>query len=282
MRKKLFFWGIATLVALTALAGLHLLGRFVRPQPRPLIESPYQGVTYTRSVTRSPRPMVIHLVSIDLSATGIRLLVTPGDPLPARTTSEFARDFGVQLAINGDGFTPWYDNGLWDYAPRPGDPVTPIGFAASNGQVYSSDTDSEPTLYFGPNNQASFETPIGKVYNALSGNLLLVKNGKPLANLGDSPAPRSAVGLDKKGKTLILVVVDGRQPGYSEGMTLDELAALLTANGAQTAMNLDGGGSSTLVMRGALGIRVLNSPIHNGLPGRERPVGNHLGVYAQP
>ncbi|GAB4399787.1 MAG: hypothetical protein OHK0052_23390 [Anaerolineales bacterium] len=282
MRKKLLFGGLAALVALTALAGFLLLGRFARPQPRPLVESPYQGVTYTRSVTRTPRPMVIHLVRVDLSAPGIRLLVTPGNPLPARTTSEFARDFGVQLAINGDGFTPWYDNGIWDYAPHSGEPVTPIGFAASNGEVYASDTDAEPTLYFGPNNQASFETPIGKVYNALSGNLLLVKNGNPLANLGESPAPRSAIGLDKKGKTLILVVVDGRQPGYSEGITLNELAALLTANGAHTAMNLDGGGSSTLVMHGTLGLRVLNAPIHNGIPGRERPVGNHLGVYAQP
>jgi len=48
-------------------------------------------------------------------------------------------------------------------------------------------------------------------------------------------------------------------------------------------MNMDGGGSSTLVMRNPLGIvRVINSPIQTGIPGRERPVGNHLGIFAQP
>ena len=50
--------------------------------------------------------------------------------------------------------------------------------------------------------------------------------------------------------------------------------------GAHDAMNLDGGGSSTLVVRGEDGQpRILNSPIDLYIPGRERPVGNHLGIY---
>jgi len=260
----------------------------LRPQPRPVEQQRlFQGVVYTRQVQRSPRPLVIHILRVDTKADGIAFLVTPGDPqndlpLRARTTSQFVRDFGVQVAINGDGFTPWGGRGFWDEYPRPGDPVAPIGFAASQGVVYSQDTDSEPTLYIGRNNQISFERPVGGVYHALSGNAWLVRRGKTVAARQGQPAPRTAAGLSRNGRFLYLVVVDGRQPGYSEGMTLSELAALLVDLGAAEAINLDGGGSSTLVRAGLLGPVVLNSPIHRGRPGRERPVGNHLGVFAKP
>lgn len=78
--------------------------------------------------------------------------------------------------------------------------------------------------------------------------------------------PRTAVGL--RDDALIWVVVDGRQPGYSEGMTLDELAQFLLNAGCKDALNLDGGGSSTLFVRG----RVVNRPSD----GRERPIANAL------
>jgi hypothetical protein len=64
------------------------------------------------------------------------------------------------------------------------------------------------------------------------------------------------------------MVIDGRQPGYSEGATLAETAALLISYGAYEGMNLDGGGSATLVMQSRLGFpQVLNSPINHGIPG---------------
>jgi exopolysaccharide biosynthesis protein len=76
-----------------------------------------------------------------------------------------------------------------------------------------------------------------------------------------------------------LVVVDGRQPFYSQGATFQELAELLKDLGAHFAMALDGGGSSALVIAGENGEAVvLNSPIDSYIPGRERPVANHFGV----
>jgi hypothetical protein len=63
--------------------------------------------------------------------------------------------------------------------------------------------------------------------------------------------PRTAVGIRGDGK-LLMVVVDGRQPGYSVGMTLVELASLFKWLGAVTAMNMDGGGSSTMVVNGQI------------------------------
>ncbi len=68
--------------------------------------------------------------------------------------------------------------------------------------------------------------------------------------------PRTAIGFTRDCRFLILVVVDGRQPGFSLGMSLYELAELLLEFGCHEALNLDGGGSSTMVIRN----RVVNSP----------------------
>lgn len=72
----------------------------------------------------------------------------------------------------------------------------------------------------------------------------------------DVRMPRTAVAFDRDGKTLILAVVDGYQPGYSRGITQGDLADLLREFGAHTAMELDGGGSSTMVVEQ----KVVNSP----------------------
>lgn len=68
--------------------------------------------------------------------------------------------------------------------------------------------------------------------------------------------PRTAVGFDKTKDTLYVITVDGRQPRHSVGMTLDELAAYLKNMGAYQALNLDGGGSTTMVLKG----NVVNKP----------------------
>jgi hypothetical protein len=82
--------------------------------------------------------------------------------------------------------------------------------------------------------------------------------------------PRTAVGWGDDGR-ILLVVVDGRQPGWSDGMTLDELAGYLRALGATDALNLDGGGSTALVAAG----RVVNRPSDSA---GERAVANALLV----
>lgn len=277
---------LMTFTILGGLVGFNWLMFIPRSQPKPANQALFQGITYAREVRNSSRPMVAHVVTVNLRAPGISLLVTPGDPkaerpLKARTTSKFLDQFGVQIAINGDGFTPWYSNNILDYYPRSGDAVEPIGFAASEGKVYSDNLHEQPVLYFTRNNQARFGTPPGKIINAISGNLMLVQDGKVLPSLEGTREPRTAIGLDKRGRSLIIVVVDGRQPGYSEGATLEELASILVAHGAHTAMNLDGGGSSTLVIEQGGKATLLNSPINHGIPGWERPVGNHLGVFAE-
>lgn len=89
--------------------------------------------------------------------------------------------------------------------------------------------------------------------------------------------PRTAVGISSNGKRLLLVVVDGRQAGYSDGMTLRELAHLMLDLGARDALNLDGGGSTTMVVgnRKTHSLQIVNRP--SDATG-ERPVGDALAV----
>ena len=94
--------------------------------------------------------------------------------------------------------------------------------------------------------------------------------------------PRTAVGIARGGTRLILAVIDGRQKGYSDGMTLRETANLMRALGARDAINLDGGGSSTLVYAaGAHGaLMVANTPSDSLPTGQhvERAVGDALAI----
>ena len=110
---------------------------------------------------------------------------------------------------------------------------------------------------------------------------MLVQNGVEVPGLASNTVdPRTAVGLDKKGQNLILVTVDGRET--SAGATFPELAELLISFGAYTAMSLDGGGSSTMVVQGPDGKpHVVNLPIDSNVPGQERAVANHLGIYVK-
>lgn len=279
-----------TLAALVLAAGLVSLAITHRPRPDDEARPLFRGVTYTREVEEEPRPTIAHVVTVDLDAPGIRLLVTPGDPalprpLIGRTTSAFLAEFHVQVAINGDFFDPWWSHTPWDYYPRAGDPVSVDGPAIANGVVYSrqSRNPRPRTLYVTRDNQASFDAPLGEPHQAISG-IELLQAGEPrIADtaFARAPHPRSAVALDRSRRRLLLVAVDGRQPNYSEGMALPELLALITRHGGHDAALLDGGGSTALAIENAAGEpEVLSSPVHTRIPGRERPVANHLGVFA--
>ncbi len=117
----------------------------------------------------------------------------------------------------------------------------------------------------------------GAIAMALTGNALLLKKRQLLVSDDGEMHPRTAVGVDRDTKELIFLVVDGRQD-FSRGYTMWETAKMLKRLGAEDALNLDGGGSTTLaaVRRGRL--RVLNSPSD----GTQRPVPNGLEVVYSP
>ena len=258
--------------------------------PEPIRRALAEGVAYERRVFTSPRPVVVHLVRIDL-ARGHRLVVspaqidTPNGPRCAALTSTRALErLQADLAINASFFRPFHDDWFLDYRPRSGEPVEAVGATISHGQRYGRPAPDWPSLCVERDGTIRFGTPGDATRHAVSGNAWLVRHGEPAASPAEDHAyARTAVGLGVSRDTLWLVVVDGKQPRYSEGLTRAELAALLVELGTHQAINLDGGGSSTMVARGSDGHpEVLNRPCHTKIPRRQRPVANHLGVVYGP
>ncbi len=141
MKSKLVKVVIGILVPLVLLMAGYLIYNYGRPAPLPMKQKLFDGVIYRRIIRVVPRPMMIHVVTVDTKSKGISFLVTPADsqsakPLKARTTAQFLEEFHVQLAVNGDRFLPWWSHSPADYYPHAGDPVTPFGFSASKGNVY--------------------------------------------------------------------------------------------------------------------------------------------------
>ena len=287
VRRDLLLFGVGVSLLVSVLLSLSAIHRWLNPPLQlPAEASPvFEGVHYLRDERADPRPIVTHILFVDLKADGVRVFVTPSDPtdgyqMAARTTTEFARLFDVQVAINGDGYHPWEPDGSY---PRSGDPVDVIGYAVSNGTVYATGVGTTgPTLFITTDNRASIGAPppTGPIHSAISGKGIILRNGD-IVTEGDDIHPRTGVALDQTGRILMLIAVDGRQHGYSLGVTLTEFAEIAESYGAWNMLNLDGGGSTTMVRQAADGNYVqLNRPVNAGLRGIERPVGNHLGIYA--
>lgn len=126
--------------------------------------------------------------------------------------------------------------------------------------------------------------------HAVGGFPILVRDSQEVAGIDSAGSatfgpvrhPRTIVGVAANGRRLLLVVVDGRQAGYSAGMTLRESAQLLRDLGATEAINLDGGGSTAMVVRrdssGVTRYQPVNRPSD---PAGERPVGNALALVCR-
>lgn len=230
---------------------------------------------------------VAYALRIDLHAPGIRFYTAPRQGslnTVASTTSQFLQKYGLQAAINANFFAP-----CCNAAPEE---KTVLGLAVSDGNTVSA-PDGTPgqnaSLLIDQKNHASIAettdtTDISNVFNAVTGSGIIVEDGLNVGGdtpYGDGadPNPRTSVGLSQDGRYLYVVVIDGRQPGYSVGTTSTETADIMLAFGAYTAINLDGGGSTDLVEdNGRGGVTIVNKP--SG--GAERYDANQLGIRALP
>ncbi|MEA5464706.1 phosphodiester glycosidase family protein [Leptothoe sp. PORK10 BA2] len=290
-----------------------------RPRPTNVVDqSLFQGIVYNRQVLNQPRPQIIHIIELDLTAPGLRPLVTPGyqgtalDPESQKKwesvgqrTSAFVKTHGLQLAINANFFYPFREVTPWNYRPRPNQLVNLAGLSISNGDQVSEVYADWPALCF-TDQRAELNRDGNcpeETHQAISGNLMLLENGqltedvqtKIVSAEGDKPYPFNIAALDATGTRLWLIQTDGKQPLYTEGTTLREVTAIVQSLGADTAVRLDGGGSTTVAVSPQAGSahlptgtrqsenpQVLNMPGHGKVPGQERPVANHLGFFAQP
>lgn len=226
----------------------------------------------------SSGPQNIYAARVDLTQPNVGLHASSDTPGVEKrvTASTFARNADALVAINGD----------W------GDGNNPVGMAISDGRLWHShitdDTLGGTWGFFActatkdctlsaerPLNEAWwFGSPTLSPYRyfqsvGANGNLLLVDGVSQSGCYDSARNPRSAVCLEADNTTLWLVVVDGRS-SRSVGMTCDETRDLMQDLGCHSAVMLDGGGSSTLVVEGS----VVNSPSD----GSARVVTNHMGV----
>lgn len=125
-----------------------------------------------------------------------------------------------------------------------------------------------------------YDTYKDEIQEAVGGRVRLMTNGNVLPQTSTALEPRTAIGVTDNNVVYILVA-DGRNFWYSNGMRYAEMGAVMKALGAKDAINLDGGGSSTFIIRSKAGFEenrfaIRNWPYDNG--GVERAVANGLLV----
>lgn len=175
------------------------------------------------------------------------------------TTSGIAKRHNAVAAINAGGF---YD------ANGTGTGRSPYGFIVHDSKFLlgQDSSDEEVNEFVGFNDQGNLivgnyskgELKKLDVTEGITFGPPLIVNGEKMIQNGDGGwgvGPRTAIGQKKDG-TVLFLVIDGRQPGYSVGATLRDLQNILYEEGAVVAANLDGGSSSTLYLNG----EVVNKP----------------------
>ena len=200
--------------------------------------------------------------------------VESGERLDRKTTEAVVREGLADLAINANYFG---NDGI-------------VGLVVIDGEVFNPARGDDPVLLVYNGRavvSAGVKPDLTGVQSAVAGvgpnatisdGTALVLDGQNLGATArvepNNRHPRTAAGVDSTGRRLILMVVDGRQPGHSVGVTLPELADLMIDAGADDAVNLDGGGSAAMVWRD--GDATIRSTRQSG--DVRRPVPVHLGV----
>lgn len=210
----------------------------------------------------------IHVTRIDLDRESLRVIAS--DEIDrGLTVDEFAERYGAIVAINAD----YFDEELEPIGPARGSCGT-WGYAGTGRiEIVVAFNEDRAEIY----RPASRDEPLPEwASQVVAGWPMLIEDCRPLDELPGSdwftlaPHPRTAVGLSENGRELYFLVADGRREGVP-GPTLPELAAFMREElGACTAVNLDGGGSTQMVVKG----ETVNQPSD----GDPRLVANHLAV----
>ncbi|NLF22622.1 MAG: phosphodiester glycosidase family protein [Lentisphaerae bacterium] len=241
---------------------------------------------YRHEVRQEPRPLQIHAVRYDLRSrrTELACIVATPDPDgdgPAETRLRHPEitvsNRHLLVAVNTNPFAPVADEaGIKPNAYVHDWPANISGLALEDGVLRSPPDGSGWCFWIDASGRPAIarEAPPPGVRQGVGGFGPVLQAGKVTGRPsgGKSLAPRSAVGFDAARRWLWIVVVDGRQPGVSEGMDMAELGTLLLELGCSEGLNLDGGGSSALFVQTAPGgpVRLVNRP--SGLLTRPVPV----------
>lgn len=230
------------------------------------IESPQKGIIhkYVSIPQLYQVPQSISLIEIDPGA-GLKVGVTISDKM--RETSRMASEQGAIAAINGSYFDMKRGNS--------------VCFLKVDRQVVDTTTLGEfarrvtgaVSICKGKMKIISWNRQIEKQYKGKKGIVLasgplMLKDGRYCdwslceKDFIRTKHPRSAVALTKDGK-ILFITVDGRFPKHAGGVSIPELAHLIRILGGKDAINLDGGGSTTLWLSGAPDNGIVNYPCDN-------------------
>ena len=255
----------------------------VIPHWRPFAEDVIPGLSYFAGKTTKPK-LDFWALRIDLDEPALRITTksggTSGNVLSTKVSS-FVRNNHLLAGINALPFDP--------VSGTEGEKRSNVGIVISDGVMISPPHPLYDAIIFYSDGSAAIvsqaELAPAKIANAAGGFFQILKANEltKMALNSKNRHPRSAAGLSAADgfasrRFLYLLVIDGRRIG-SIGATEGETALLLKALGATDGINLDGGGSSVLALRYPSGsVQVVNTPIHGGIPGRERAVAGCIGI----
>lgn len=250
-----------------------------------------KGVKLKELSFTEPRLMRAYMMRINLKTPGIVFTGTKrdpkwGEPMPdytnavreIRTRRETTVDFmkrliaekqPIDIAVNTTPWSPFIPSHKW---ANPGHWVVTDGIEVSPGRqsaTFSIGKDGTPRI--------GDVRPLEETAYAHDGFLIIARGGKDIAPASETSVhPRTAFGLSADKKFLYLLVVDGRQPGYSIGADMHDLCRMFFAAGAADAVNMDGGGSTSLVYRDPVTKRPVMVNHHAG--NAKRPVAANFGI----
>jgi hypothetical protein len=231
-----------------------------------------RGVRYQFHSWDKPRPIRAHSLRVDLTAGHVEpVVVIAPDPDGAGPAEAILTD-PLALASNRPVLA-FINTNPWDAIPDAagtknrhwyaGQPVEISGLAATHRQAASAADKGNGAVWLDSKGMAHLgvATPDADVVEGVCGFGMILKEGVVTTKPSNRLNPLTGIGVDAKGRTLWLVVVDGRQSGFSEGMTNHELALFLKELGCWNGAVMDGGGSSVMGLAGADGkLRIVNSP----------------------
>ncbi len=202
----------------------------------------------------------IYVVDIDTTAAEFEFGVAGADS--ALITSLFAPQVAALVAINGTFFN--MKEGYNVHYVRMDDSVVALTeemeFGLRATGIFTSTGEAVDIASWGPEQEDAMGTT---AEDAIVSGPLLIDDGRDIEldmiGFNTNRHPRTLVGATADGH-ILFIVVDGRQPGYAEGMSLFELRALARSLGCTDALNLDGGGSTTLYVAGEGSNGVVNRP----------------------
>lgn len=261
----------------------------------------YPQATIAKVETSIPRIQKVNAVRIDLTDPKISFCAPPkapgyGQPMPdfpkaiirtqriktvdfmklaRKPVSEGGYGMDMIVASNANPWTPFSAPWNHKFADK-------LGLVVNKGELIS-EGNGRAAFIVTKDRKFLFDSP-GKDYDisnvdyATAGFSFCIRNGK--VEGAEDLHPRTGYGLSADKHYLVIVTIDGRQKGYSEGCTVKEVGHWLKFFGCSDGINMDGGGSTTLVYFDSKAKKVVK--MNHQSNGAERSNGGNFGIILLP